>query len=334
MKRRALITGIGGQDGYFLAKLLLEKEYEVFGLSSSPLVNLFPTDSKVYANLSVYSGDLLDQKLIVRILSEVKPDEIYHFAAQSNVGKSYFHVPETYRVNTVGSLQLFESAHQIVPEARIYFSGSSEMFGDAPFSPQDESTPFRPKSPYGMSKVAAYYSAKYHKESTGQFIATGITYNHESERRPAEFVTQKICRGLYGIAQGSKQPLVLGNLQTIRDWGFAGDYVEAMWKLLQHAKPIDAVIATGIGSTVQEFVDLAARALNLELSWSGAGATQKATLNGEVAVYVAQEFYRPSEKVPLIGNPAYILKETGWKPTYALSQLVNRMIAAIQEEQS
>lgn len=337
MGQRALITGIAGQDGYFLAKLLLEKGYKVFGLSNIPIRKLFPTDSLVYDKIDVKIGDLLDQKFLKQLLLDMLPDEIYHFAAQSNVGESYNNVQETYRVNTVGSIQLFELAYHLVPHAKIYFAGSSEMFGNAPDNPQSEQTPFRPKSPYGMSKVAAYYSAKYHRESCGHFIATGITFNHESERRPLDFVTQKVSYGLSKIHAGIEKKLQLGNLNTIRDWGFAGDYVEAMWLLLQQDIPMDAVIATGVGRTVEQLCNAVAHSLGMNLVWEGEGITRIARNDfGDVVIESAAEFFRESEKIPLIGNPEFITRETGWKPTTSFEQLVNRMvkhaIAAVAEQ--
>src|SRR6202167_1479891 len=318
--KRALVTGITGQDGSYLAEFLLAKGYEVHGLIRR--ASTFNTDrlERIYADphergvsLFLHYGDVTDGSGLRHIIEKVQPDEIYNLAAQSHVRVSFDQPEYTADVVAMGTLRLLESFRDYVAntgrQVRFYQAGSSEMFGAAP-PPQNESTPFYPRSPYAASKVAAHWYAANYREAYGMFISNGILFNHESERRGETFVTRKITRALGHIKMGLQDKLFLGNLDSRRDWGFAGDYVEAMWRMLQQPEPDDFVIATGESYSVRDFLDAAAECLGLD--W-------------RAHVQVEPRYFRPSEVDHLCGDARKARSQLGWSPRMTFAQLVVSM---------
>jgi GDPmannose 4,6-dehydratase len=318
--KRALITGITGQDGSYLAEFLLEKGYEVHGLirRSSTLtrgrIDHLNYDPHVSGQkISLYYGDLLDASSLVAVLNRTQPDEIYHLAAQSHVAVS-FEMPEfTSEATALGTMRLLEAIRQIGRPVRFYQAGSSEMYGRAIEDPQDEQTPFRPRSPYAISKVFAHQTAVYHREAYGMFCANGILFNHESPRRGETFVTRKTTRAVAQIVAGRKERLYLGNLKPTRDWGYAPEYVEAMWLMLQHDTPDDFVVATGESHSVAEFA---------------AEAFKCVGLNWHEFVSYDPEYERPAEVDCLRGNAAKAERQLGWRPRTRFRDLVRLMVAS------
>jgi GDPmannose 4,6-dehydratase len=311
--RKAFITGITGQDGSYLAELLLEKGYEVHGLvRRSSSFNTWRIDH-IRDRIALHYGDLVDQNSLLRTLSAVAPDEVYNLAAQSHV-KVSFEMPEyTTDVTGQGVLRLLDAVHDLKLPARVYQAGSSEMFGLVQETPQSERTPFYPRSPYGVSKVFGHWMAVNYRESYGIHVSNGILFNHESPRRGENFVTRKITMGLAAIKQGRAKELRLGNLDAKRDWGFAGDYVEAMWRMLQQEKPDDYVIATGETHSVREFV---------EESFGYAG------LDWKKHVVIDEKYFRPAEVDLLLGDPTKAKKALGWQPKVGFKALVKLMVDA------
>jgi GDPmannose 4,6-dehydratase len=316
--RKAFITGITGQDGSYLAELLLEKGYEVHGLvRRSSSFNTWRIDH-IRDRIALHYGDLVDQNSLFRTLGTVAPDEVYNLAAQSHV-KVSFEMPEyTTDVTGQGVLRLLDAVRDLKLPARVYQAGSSEMFGLVQETPQSERTPFYPRSPYGVSKVFGHWMAVNYRESYGIHVSNGILFNHESPRRGENFVTRKITMGLAAIKQGREKELRLGNLDAKRDWGFAGDYVEAMWRMLQQEKPDDYVIATGETHSVREFV---------EESFGYAG------LDWKKYVVVDEKYFRPAEVDLLLGDPAKAKKVLGWQPRVGFKELVRLMVDADLEGQ-
>jgi GDPmannose 4,6-dehydratase len=316
--RKAFITGITGQDGSYLAELLLEKGYEVHGLvRRSSSFNTWRIDH-IRDRIALHYGDLVDQASLLRTLSAVGPDEVYNLAAQSHV-KVSFEMPEyTTDVTAQGVLRLLDAVRDLKLQARVYQAGSSEMFGLVQETPQSEKTPFYPRSPYGVSKVFGHWMAVNYRESYGLHVSNGILFNHESPRRGENFVTRKITMGLAAIKQGRAKELRLGNLDAKRDWGFAGDYVEAMWRMLQQEKPDDYVIATGETHSVREFV---------EESFGYAG------LDWKKHVVVDEKYFRPAEVDLLLGDPTKAKKTLGWEPKVTFKALVKLMVDADMEGQ-
>ncbi len=332
-QKRALITGITGQDGSYLAELLVSKGYHVFGLvrrtSTDPLARIEDFYRKNRANLTLLNGDLRDTGAIERALETAKPDEIYNLAAQSDVGISFSCPEETQEINYHGLGRLVHAALRIVPKAKIYQASTSEMFGASP-SPQNEQTPFKPVSPYAESKYWAHidYVVGY-REKHRMFICSGILFNHESPRRGKHFVTKKITHSLAKIKLGMQNVLELGNLNSKRDWGFAGDYVEAMWRMLQQKKPEDFVIASGKQHTVREFVGFAADELGIKVTWKGKGVNEKGyDQKGNMIVRVNPAFFRPREVQDLLGDSTRARKKLGWKPGVSFEALVKMMAEA------
>jgi GDPmannose 4,6-dehydratase len=316
--RKAFITGITGQDGSYLAELLLDKGYEVHGLvRRSSSFNTWRIDH-VRDRIALHYGDLVDQNSLLRTLGSVAPDEVYNLAAQSHVAVS-FEMPEyTTDVTGQGVLRLLDAVRDLKLPARVYQAGSSEMFGLVQQTPQTERTPFYPRSPYGVSKVFGHWMAVNYRESYGIHVSNGILFNHESPRRGENFVTRKITMGLAAIKQGRAKQLRLGNLDAKRDWGFAGDYVEAMWRMLQQEKPDDYVIATGETHSVREFV---------EESFGYAG------LDWQKHVVVDEKYFRPSEVDVLLGDPTKAKTALGWQPKVTFKALVKMMVDADMEGQ-
>lgn len=330
MAKIAFIIGVTGQDGSYLAELLLNKGYRVYGMQRRTSMPNTVRIDHLYAHQgfrTVY-GDLSDGSSLFRIVSKIRPDEIYNLGAQSHVGVS-FEVPEyTYDVNVVGALRVLEAVRNAHALARVYQASSSEMFGNVP-PPQSERTPFRPCSPYGVSKVAAYETARVFRDAYGVFVANGILFNHESPRRGFNFVTRKITLGLSRAVKGLQKVLRLGNLDARRDWGYAPEYVEAMWRILQHGKPDDFVIATGKAHTVREFAEEAARCLGIQLEWTGKGVEERGInrKTGETVVIVDPLYFRPKEVPRLAGNTAKARTVLGWRPRVDFKKLVEIMVA-------
>lgn len=327
MSRRALITGITGQDGAHLAEFLVEKGYEVHGLvrrsSRDPMVRLVDVKPKV----NVQYGDLRDLGALERAIAASDPDEIYNLAAQSDVGISFKVPEETYEINYAGVGRLVHAAMQHNPNIRIYQASTSEMFGATP-PPQSELSVFAPVSPYGVAKLRAHedYVVGY-RERHGLFICSGILFNHESSRRGEHFVTRKITISLSKIKHGLQETLYLGNLDARRDWGYAGDYVRAMWLMLQQETPQDFVISTGEQHSVREFVNITAHKLGLTLTWEGSGIDEVARdEHGVVRVAVDPKYYRPHEVHSLLGDSTKARSVLGWKPEFSFADLVHHMV--------
>lgn len=330
--KRALITGVTGQDGSYLAELLLEKGYEVYGMIRRSSVDYRERIAHLEGtpHFHLKFGDLGDSISLVKLIGEVKPDEIYNLAAQSHVQVS-FDVPEfTADIDATGVLRVLEAVRVCGLEktCRIYQASTSELYGKVEEVPQKETTPFHPYSPYAVAKQYGYWIVKEYREAYGMFCCSGILFNHESERRGETFVTRKITLAAARIAQGKQDKLYLGNLDSLRDWGYAKDYVECMWLILQNKKPEDFVIATGVQHSVREFATLAFHYAGIEVEWQGEGQEEKGInkANGQVIVEVSPDFYRPTDVVNLWGNPTKAKIELGWNPTKtSFEQLVELM---------
>lgn len=318
--KKALITGITGQDGSYLAEFLLEKGYEVHGITRRiSISNTQRIDHLLAANkIKIHDGDLSDGNSIVRIINEVQPDEIYNLAAQSHVGNS-FDVPiYTGDVDALGVLRILDAVHQLGldKKTRIYQASTSELYGQVEEVPQNENTPFHPFSPYAVAKQYGFWMMREYRDAYGQFAANGILFNHESERRGETFVTRKITLAAARISQGLQECLYLGNLDSKRDWGYAKDYVECMWLILQQEEPDDYVIATGVQHTVREFATLAFKHVGIDIEWQGQGIDEKGIdkATGKVVVAVSPDFYRPTDVVDLWGDPTKAKTKLGWNP--------------------
>lgn len=331
MNKKALITGVTGQDGSYLAELLLEKGYEVHGMVRRSSTEKMERIEQIKDRLHLHYGDLADSMSLVKIIGEVRPDEIYNLAAQSHVQVS-FDVPEyTADVAAVGVLRVLEAVRVcgLAKSCRIYQASTSELFGKVEEVPQSEDTPFHPYSPYAVAKQYGYWIVKEYREAYGMFCCSGILFNHESERRGETFVTRKISLAAAAIARGRQDKLYLGNLSSLRDWGYAKDYVECMWMILQHEQPEDFVIATGEQHSVREFCTYAFREAGIELEFQGEGVDEvginRAT--GGIVIEVSPEFYRPTDVVNLWGNPRKAKEKLGWNPTKtSFEELVRIMV--------
>ncbi len=331
--KKALITGITGQDGSYLAELLLEKGYDVHGVIRRSSIDYRERISHLEGipQFHLHYGDLRDSMSLVSIIGTVCPDEIYNLAAQSHVQVS-FDVPEyTADTDAVGVLRILEAVRLcgLSESCRIYQASTSELYGKVEEVPQSESTPFHPYSPYAVAKQYGFWIVKEYREAYNMFCCSGILFNHESERRGETFVTRKITMAVSRIKQGKQDKLYLGNLSSLRDWGYAKDYVECMWLMLQQDKPKDFVIATGVQHSVREFCQLAFHYVGIELEWSGSGVEEKGIdkTTGKVFVEVSPDFYRPTDVVNLLGNPEKAKNELGWNPTKtSFEQLVKLMV--------
>lgn len=319
--KTALITGITGQDGSYLSELLLEKGYEVHGIVRRSSVDRKERIEHLEGDphFHIHYGDMTDSISLVKIVSEVKPDEIYNLAAQSHV-KVSFEVPEyTADADAVGTLRMLEAVRMAGLEktCKFYQASTSELYGKVQEIPQSETTPFYPYSPYAAAKQYAFWIVRNYREAYGIFASNGILFNHESERRGETFVTRKITLAAANIAAGRQDKLYLGNLDALRDWGYAKDYVECMWLILQHDKPDDFVIATGEQHSVREFCTLSFKFAGIELEWQGKGVDEKGIdkKTGKVLVEVSPEFFRPTDVATLLGNPAKAKAALGWNPT-------------------
>lgn len=341
--KKALITGITGQDGSFLAEFLIAKGYEVHGIirrsssfNTQRIEHLYLhewiRDMKERRLVNLHYGDMTDSSSLIRIIQAIQPDEIYNLAAQSHV-KVSFDVPEyTAEADAVGTLRLLEAVRilGLAEKTKIYQASTSELFGLVQEVPQRETTPFYPRSPYGVAKQYAFWITKNYRESYGMFAANGILFNHESERRGENFVTRKITLAAARIAQGMQDKLYMGNMDARRDWGYARDYVECMWLILQQEKPEDFVIATGEMHTVREFCTLAFREAGIELEWQGQGIDEKGIdrATGRSLVEIDPKYFRPSEVEQLLGDPTKARTKLGWNPSKtSFEQLVEIMVA-------
>ena len=326
--KRVLITGITGQDGSYLAELLLEKGYEVYGLVRRKSKLDFNNAEHLKGQVTFLFGDMTDSASLLRAMEIAKPDEIYNLAAQSFVTTSWETPLSTADINAIGVTKLLEAVRLVKPETRGYQASTSEMFGKVQAVPQNEKTPFYPRSPYGVSKLYGHWIIKNYRESYGMFACSGILFNHESERRGAEFVTRKITISVARIQAGLQECLELGNLNASRDWGHSADYVRAMWLMLQQDKADDFVVATGETHTVRDFVSKAFRSAGMELEFHGEGVKEFATLKGtnRVLVKVNPEFFRPAEVDLLIGDAAKAKTVLGWEPKISYEELVRRMV--------
>lgn len=341
--KKALITGITGQDGSYLAELLLEKGYEVHGIirrastfNTERIEHLFQDPHINGVRLFLHYGDLSDGSNISRLLEEIKPDEIYHLGAQSHVRVS-FDIPEyTGDVTGLGTTRLLEAIRETGLKTKFYQASSSEMFGLVQETPQKETTPFYPRSPYGCSKVYAYWITRNYRESYGLFTCNGILFNHESPRRGETFVTRKITRGLSRIFLGLEEKLYLGNLDAKRDWGYAKDYVEGMWLMLQQDVPDDYILATGETHSVREFIEESCKVLSIDLGWKGNGIDEKGfdKKSGKIIIEIDPHYFRPAEVDILIGDYSKIKDKSGWKPKTTFKELVKMMVESDLLEES
>ena len=335
--KKALITGITGQDGSYLTELLLEKGYEVHGVirrHSMPCtqrIDHLLSDGQYDGGLFLHHGDLTDSSHAHTLIREIQPDEVYNLAAQSHVAVS-FEVPEyTAEATGVGTIRLLEAVRQSKPDARFYQASTSELFGGIPdTAPQSETTPFYPKSPYGAAKLYSFWITKNYRESYDMFAVNGILFNHESPRRGETFVTRKITLAVARIHAGKQEKLSLGNLDAKRDWGFAGDYVEGMWRILQHDAPDDYVLATNETHTVREFAELAFREIGVEIEWRGEGVEEKGydAKSGRLLVDVDPRYFRPAEVRLLWGDASKAERELGWQRKVSFLELVRMMVRA------
>lgn len=335
MLKVALITGVTGQDGSYLADFLLEKGYEVHGLirrhsiSNTARIDHILNNPEYKTRFKLHYGDLSDASGMIRLMQEIMPDEVYNLAAQSHVGVS-FEVPEyTAEATGVGTLKLLEAIRLTGKKIKFYQASTSELFGGLKeTAPQSEKTPFYPKSPYGVAKLYSYWITVNYRESYGMFACNGILFNHESPRRGENFVTRKITLAVASIMAGKQDVLELGNMDSVRDWGFAGDYVEGMWMILQQDEPDDFVLATGETHTVREFTEAAFGELGIKIRFEGSGAEEKGydAATGKLLVRVNPEFYRPAEVEFLWGNPEKAVTKLGWKRKCSFAELVHRML--------
>jgi len=346
MAKIALITGITGQDGSYLAELLLEKGYEVHGIkrrassfNTSRIDHLYQDPHEESPQLVLHYGDLTDSSNLIRIIQQVQPDEIYNLGAQSHVAVS-FEAPEyTANCDALGTLRILEAVRMLglTQKTRIYQASTSELYGLVQETPQRESTPFYPRSPYGVAKLYGYWITVNYRESYGMYCCNGLLFNHESPRRGETFVTRKITRGLARIDAGLEDCLYMGNLDSLRDWGHARDYVEMQWRMLQQDSPEDFVIATGRQESVRRFIELSATALGWGgITWDGTELDEigRRTDTNEVVVRIDPRYFRPAEVETLLGDPTKAHSKLGWTPTTTLEELVKEMIDHDREEAS
>ncbi|MDO8579671.1 MAG: GDP-mannose 4,6-dehydratase [bacterium] len=341
--KKALITGITGQDGSYLAELLLEKGYYVYGLirrsstfNTSRIDHLFQDPHIKNKKLILVYGDLSDASNISRLIEKIRPDEIYNLGAQSHVRVS-FDMPEyTADVDGIGTLRLLDAIRESGVKTKFYQASSSEMFGKVAEIPQNEKTPFHPRSPYAVAKVFAYWITRNYREAYGLYAVNGILFNHESPRRGKTFVTKKITRGLARIKLGIDQKMYLGNLEAKRDWGYAKDYVYGMWLTLQQTKPDDYVLATGETHSVREFIEEAAKCLNMDLIWKGTGGNEKGIdkKTGKTIIEIDPAYFRPAEVDQLLGDAGKARRKLGWKPRTSWKELVKMMCDYDLEEET
>jgi GDPmannose 4,6-dehydratase len=344
MTKTALITGITGQDGSYLAELLLQKGYEVHGIkrrassfNTQRIDHLYQDPHEPDPRLKLHYGDLTDSSNLTRIIQQVQPDEIYNLGAQSHVAVSFEEPEYTANCDGLGTLRILEAVRLLglTTKTRIYQASTSELYGLVQQIPQTEATPFYPRSPYGVAKLYGYWITVNYRESYGMYCCNGILFNHESPRRGETFVTRKITRGLARIDAGLDQCLFMGNLDSLRDWGHARDYVEMQWRMLQQEQPEDFVIATGRQESVRRFIELSAAELGWgAINWDGEGLEEvgRRADTGTVVVRIDPRYFRPAEVETLLGDPSRAHQRLGWQPTTTLEELVAEMIATDREE--
>jgi GDPmannose 4,6-dehydratase len=326
--KNAFITGITGQDGSYLAELLLEKGYRVHGLVRRSSTHTTYRIDHLTGQLHLHEGDMGDAPSLKRALERAAPDEIYHLAAMSHV-KASFEMPEyTADVDGVGVLRFLEAVRAVCPEARFYQASTSELYGQVRETPQNENTPFHPRSPYGIAKLFAYWSVVNYREAYGMFACNGILYNHESPRRGEAFVTRKITQAVAQIVKGAQEKLLLGNLEAQRDWGYAPDFVDGMWRILQQERPEDYVLATGHTTTVRRFVELAFAHAGIEIEWLGEGMEERGIdkQSKRTLVEVSPAFFRPAEVDLLLGDASKARRQLGWVPHTGIEELIRLMV--------
>ncbi len=328
MKKNALITGITGQDGSYLAELLLEKGYNVYGIMRRKSTIDYGNIKHLVDKVTLIYADMTDLSSLISAMRISNADEVYNLAAQSFVATSWDSPISTAEIDALGVTNMLEAIKTVKPSARFYQASTSEMFGKVQEIPQRETTPFYPRTPYGGAKLYGHWITKNYRESFGLFACSGILFNHESERRGEEFVTRKITKAVARISKGLQEYVELGNLNAKRDWGHSKDYVKAMWLMLQQENPDDYVVATGQTHPVREFVELAFKAANIEVEWHGENENEYAInkANGKTVVKVNPKFYRPAEVELLIGSPEKAEKELGWKREISYEELVTRMV--------
>jgi len=333
--KKALITGVTGQDGSYLADFLIKKGYEVHGIKRrTSLINtdridhLFQDPHDTNLKFILHHGDLTDSTSLIRIIQEVQPDEIYNLAAQSHVKVSFEEPEYTANSDALGALRILEAIRilKLEKKTKYYQASTSELYGLVRETPQNENTPFYPRSPYGVAKLYAYWITVNYREAYGIYACNGILFNHESPVRGETFVTRKITRALARIKLGLQKTLYLGNLNSKRDWGHARDYVEVQWLMLQQAKPEDFVIATGKQHSVRDFINLAAKILNMKIEWKGKNEKEIGIYNNQEIIKVDTSYYRPTEVDSLLGDPSKAKKKLGWQPKISFEQLVKEMV--------
>src|SRR6056297_1628517 len=335
--KKALITGITGQDGSYLAELLLEKNYEVHGIirrastfNTDRIDHIYQDPHEENVHLYLHYGDMTDASNLSRLVEKINPDEIYNLAAQSHVGVSFDIPGYTTDVDAMGTLRLLDAIKESEIETKFYQASTSELYGKVEEMPQTEETPFYPRSSYAAAKLYAYWIVKNYREAYNLFAVNGILFNHESPRRGKRFVTRKISRAVARIKKGKQDKVYLGNLNAKRDWGYAKDYVRMMWMMLQHEKPVDYVIATGETHTVREFVELVFKYVDINIQWVGEGVDEKGINkeSGKVLVEIDSKYFRPTEVDILKGDASKAKKELGWEPKVTFKELVSLMVKA------
>ena len=333
--KKAIITGITGQDGSYLAEFLIDKNYEVHGIKRrTSLINtdridhLYQDPHEISKKLILHHGDMTDSTSLIRIIQEVQPDEIYNLAAQSHVAVSFEEPEYTANSDALGALRILEAIRILKLEKKIkyYQASTSELYGSVQETPQTEKTPFYPRSPYGVAKLYAYWITVNYREAYGIYACNGILFNHESPVRGETFVTRKITRALCRIKLGLQKKLFLGNLDAKRDWGHAKDYVEAQWVMLQQEKPEDFVIATGKQHSVRDFINIAAKQLDMKIEWSGKGLNEVGSFEGNDIIKVDPRYFRPTEVETLLGDASKAKEKLNWSPKISFEQLVKEMI--------
>ncbi len=337
--KKALITGITGQDGSYLAELLLEKGYEVHGLvrpASSKLSRIehLSNDSSLKKRFFLHSGDLCDFPSLKKAVKDIQPDEVYNLATMSHIN-DFFQMPElTTDVAAMGTLRLLESIRIHCPAARVFQAASSELFGNAKETPQTEETPFSPRSLYGIAKLFSFWAVDHYRKTHGLFACSGILFNHESPRRDGSFVSRKIIAGIAHIHAGLQQKLILGNLDVARDWGYAKDFVDGIWRMLQQDIPEDFILATGRTTTVRKFVEMAFHEAGIKIIWEGIGLDEKGIdcATGQIVVEISSEFFRPIENNIIVGNPSKAKERLGWVPQTSLEELIRIMMNSDREQ--
>jgi GDPmannose 4,6-dehydratase len=328
----ALITGITGQDGTYISKFLLDKGYVVHGIKRESSTSRIEDKAKEKKdpNLHFHFCDMTDYSKLIRVIQSVCPDELYNLAAQSNVQTSFDRPEYTAEINALGTLRLLEAIRTLGLEKKTKFfqASTGELFGDSLETPQNENTPFNPRNPYAVSKLYAYWICINYREAYNMFVCNGILFNHESPIRPDNFVTRKITKAAVRIKEGLQEKLYLGNLNAKRDWGFAGDYAEAMWLMLQHDTPDDYVISTGEPHSVKDFVEFAFCEVGIEIVWEGEGLDKKGrnAATGEILIEVDPQFFRPIESSLLVGDPSKAREKLGWAPKVSFEELVKMMV--------